>query len=59
MIDHCSANQAAYKPEMFEAYALPRIVNSVIVISLILQGGAKFPTGGKSTMALKARERFP
>ncbi|AHE42629.1 hypothetical protein KP13_31793 [Klebsiella pneumoniae subsp. pneumoniae Kp13] len=43
MIDHCSANQAAYKPEMFEAYALPRIVNSVIVISLILRAGRNSP----------------
>jgi hypothetical protein len=56
-IAHCSAIDAAYKPEMFEAYALPTIINSVIVTAYS-QGGAKFPTGGKSTIALKARERF-
>jgi hypothetical protein len=42
MIDHCSAIEA-YKPEMFEAYALPRIINSVIVISLILRAGRNSP----------------
>jgi hypothetical protein len=42
-IAHCSAIDAAYKPEMFEAYALPMIINSVIVISLILRAGRNSP----------------
>jgi hypothetical protein len=40
---HCSAIVGAYKPEMFEAYALPTIVNSVIVALLILRAGRNSP----------------
>jgi len=31
------------KADLFEAYALPRLINSVIVISLILRAGRNSP----------------
>ncbi|VVT54412.1 hypothetical protein UYSO10_5199 [Kosakonia radicincitans] len=42
---------------MFEAYALPKIINGVIVIPLILRAGRNSPPAVNQQM-LKARERF-